>query len=168
MTGSILTISSMVNLEAFRSLWLQLEMRPKQENAMSASQTKDLISRYFDAFNASDSDAMLALLDEDVAHDINEGARQIGIDKFRWFLGMMASHYEERLTDLVIMASDDGNRAAAEFTVHGKYISTAEGLPAANGQTYSLPAGIFFEIDDGKISRVTTYYNLENWIAQVS
>ena len=65
-------------------------------------------------------------------------------------------------------ATRRGVRAAAEFTVHGKYLATAEGLPAANGQSYTLPAGIFFEIDDGLISRVTTYYNLQDWIAQVS
>jgi hypothetical protein len=31
-----------------------------------------------------------------------------------------------------------------------------------------LPAGAFFAIRDGKISRVTTYYNLTDWIAQVT
>ena len=43
-----------------------------------------------------------------------------------------------------------------------------DGLPPANGQTYSLPAAILFEVDDGLISRVTTHYNLADWIAQVS
>ncbi len=66
------------------------------------------------------------------------------------------------------MVGQGGGRAAAEFTVRGTYLSTAEGLPEANGQTYSLPAGIFFEVDDGLISRVTTYYNLSDWTAQVS
>jgi hypothetical protein len=31
-----------------------------------------------------------------------------------------------------------------------------------------LPAGGFFEIRGGKIARVTTFYNLNDWIAQVS
>jgi steroid delta-isomerase-like uncharacterized protein len=66
------------------------------------------------------------------------------------------------------MVAEGGGRAAAEFTVRGTYLATAEGLPEAKGQTYTLPAGIFFDIDDGRISRVTTYYNLEDWIAQVS
>ena len=61
-----------------------------------------------------------------------------------------------------------GTRAAAEFTVRGTYLATAEGLPEANGQRYTLPAGIFFDIDDDKISRVTTYYNLEAWTKQVA
>ena len=135
---------------------------------MSEQQARALVERYFEAFNAADSEAMLALLAEDVVHDINQGGREIGLEKFRWFLGMMARHYREHLSDIAIMVAEGGGRAAAEFTVRGTYLATAEGLPEAKGQTYTLPAGIFFDIDDGRISRVTTYYNLKDWIAQVS
>lgn len=135
---------------------------------MSEAETRRLVERYLEAFNAADNEAMLALLSDDVAHDINQGGREIGVEKFRWFLGMMARHYREELSDIAIMVGEGGVRAAAEFTVRGTYLATAEGLPEANGQTYSLPAGIFFEVDDGRISRVTTYYNLTDWIAQVS
>ena len=135
---------------------------------MSEAETIKLVERYVAAFNAGDNDGMLACLSEDVAHDINQGGREIGKDKFRWFLGMMDKHYREELSDVVVMAGQGGSRASAEFTVRGTYLSTAEGLPEANGQTYSLPAGLFFEIDDGLISRVTTYYNLADWMAQVS
>jgi hypothetical protein len=31
-----------------------------------------------------------------------------------------------------------------------------------------LPAGAFFDLRDGLISRVTTFYNLNDWIRQVS
>ncbi|MCV0397653.1 MAG: nuclear transport factor 2 family protein [Rhizobiaceae bacterium] len=134
---------------------------------MSETTTLALVKRYLDAFNAADTETMLACLSDDVVHDINQGGREIGKDKFRWFLGMMARHYEEQLSDIAIMVAEGGGRAAAEFTVRGTYLSTAEGLPEASGQRYSLPAGIFFEIDDGRISRVTTYYNLQDWIAQV-
>lgn len=135
---------------------------------MSEADTIALVRRYIDAFNAGERDAMLACLADDVAHDINEGGRKIGKDEFRWFLGMMDRHYRERLEDVVVMAGQGGGRAAAEFTVHGTYLTTAEGLPEASGQTYALPAGIFFEVDDGLISRVTTYYNLAEWTAQVA
>lgn len=135
---------------------------------MSEAETVALIRRYIDAFNAGDREAMLACLSDDVAHDINQGGREIGKDKFRWFLGMMDRHYRERLEDVVVMAGQGGGRAAAEFTVRGTYLSTAEGLPEASGQSYSLPAGIFFDVDGGRISRVTTYYNLADWTAQVA
>lgn len=135
---------------------------------MSQQATHDIIEKYLAAFNASDSETMLSLLHEDVAHDINQGERQIGRDQFRIFNGEMARHYKEELTDIAIMVAEGGVRAAAEFTVRGQYIATAEGLPEAKGQNYDLPAGIFFEVDDGLITRVTTYYNLKDWIAQVS
>ena len=65
------------------------------------------------------------------------------------------------------MVAPGGARAAAEFTVLGEYLSTDEGLPPANGQTYQLNAGAFFEIRDRKVARITNYYNLHDWIRQV-
>ncbi|MEO4041227.1 ketosteroid isomerase-related protein [Hoeflea sp. CAU 1731] len=131
------------------------------------TETETLIRQYFDAFNSKDSDAMLALLHEDVVHDINQGGREIGKERFRWFLATMNRHYSEQLSDIIIMTSSTEGRAAAEFTVRGNYQATADGLPTARGQSYSIAAGQFFEIDQGFITRVTTYYNLEEWIAQV-
>jgi steroid delta-isomerase-like uncharacterized protein len=135
---------------------------------MSRAATEALIHAYLDAFNRGDSPAMLALMDEDIVHDINQGGREIGVEKFRWFNATMGAHYRETLQDIVVMSAPDGMRAAAEFTVKGEYLATAKGLPKANGQRYSLPAGIFFEVDEGRITRVTTHYNLADWIAQVS
>ncbi|MEO1701234.1 MAG: ketosteroid isomerase-related protein [Pseudomonadota bacterium] len=135
---------------------------------MSADATAQLLKAYFDAFNASDHTAMEALLDEDVVHDINQGGREIGRDAFRRFNGTMSRYYRETLRDVEIMVSPGGNRAAAEFTVEGIYLETAPGLPEASGQKYVIPAGIFFDIEDGRISRVTTYYNVEAWKAQVA
>ena len=80
----------------------------------------------------------------------------------------MGVSYREQLKDMVIFANDAGTRGAAEFVVHGEYLMTDPGLPEARGQTYILPAGAFFDLKDGKISRVTTFYNLRDWIAQVS
>jgi steroid delta-isomerase-like uncharacterized protein len=130
--------------------------------------TMALIARYYAAFNAMDIEAILACLTDDVAHDINQGARETGKDAFRAFLGRMDHAYSEQLRDIVIMTSTDGTRAAAEFMVHGVYKVADDGFPPAHGQSYVLPAGGFFDITDGKISRVSVYYNLTDWIAQVS
>jgi steroid delta-isomerase-like uncharacterized protein len=127
----------------------------------------DTISAYYDAFNRQDMDAFLDLLTDDVAHDINQGERQTGKDTFRSFMDKMNRCYRERLTDIVIMESADGTRGAAEFTVNGEYLATDEGLPEAAGQKYVLPAGAFFEIRDGQVARISNYYNLNDWIAQV-
>lgn len=127
-----------------------------------------LIQNYYAAFNAGDMDVFLALLTDDVIHDINQGQRETGKDAFRAFMDRMNRNYREQLVDMVIMTSDDGTRAAAEFVVLGEYLVTDEGLPEAKGQKYRLPAGAFFDIRDGKVARITNYYNLEDWIAQVN
>ena len=129
--------------------------------------TTDLITAYYAAFNAGDMDAFLALLDDDIVHDINQGRRETGKAAFATFMQHMNRCYRESLHDIVVMASADGARAAAEFTVHGEYVASDEGLPAASGQRYVLPAGAFFDVRDGKVARVTNYYNLNDWIRQV-
>ncbi|WP_144292571.1 ketosteroid isomerase-related protein [Rhodoligotrophos appendicifer] len=126
-----------------------------------------LVARYYAAFNAGDVPGMLACLSDDVAHDVNQGGRRHGKALFAEFCAHMSRCYKERLDDLVIMASDDGRHAAASFTVVGAYLATDEGLPPAEGQTYSLPAGGFLDLENGAITRVATHYNLNDWIAQV-
>ncbi|NBE06466.1 ketosteroid isomerase-related protein [Paragemmobacter ruber] len=135
---------------------------------MSRTEAIALIGRYYAAFNAGDAAGMLECVAEDVEHRVNEGGIRRGRAKFAEFCSHMGVSYREELKDMVIFASDDGARGAAEFVVHGAYLQTDPGLPEARGQRYILPAGGFFDIRDGKIARVTTFYNLNDWIAQVS
>jgi steroid delta-isomerase-like uncharacterized protein len=135
---------------------------------MSQSTAIALIENYYAAFNKGDMDTFLSLLTDDVVHDINQGKRDMGKDAFTKFMSGMNVSYKEQLVDMVIMASADGTRASAEFVVLGEYLQTDEGLPLAQGQKYNLPAGAFFDIRDNKVARVTNYYNLQDWIAQVS
>lgn len=134
---------------------------------MSSSSTHDLIQSYYAAFNRGDRETMLALLSESVVHDLNQGAREAGRETFRAFMQRMDRCYTERLSNIVVLVSEDGRRAAAEYVVHGEYKADDEGLPPARGQRYELPGGAFFDIEGGFITRVTNYYNLQDWIAQV-
>jgi steroid delta-isomerase-like uncharacterized protein len=129
---------------------------------------RDTIATYYAAFNAGNAAGMLAEVTDDVEHRVNEGGIRRGRDKFAEFCSHMGVSYREELRDMVIFANDDGTRAAAEFMVHGEYLKTDPGLPEARGQRYALPAGAFFDLKGGKISRITTFYNLNDWIAQVS
>lgn len=126
-----------------------------------------MIKTYYAAFNAGDRETMFSLLADDVVHDLNQGGSEVGLDTFRAFMVRMDRCYKETLEDIVIFESVDGSRAAAEFNVRGEYLSTDEGLPEANGQTYLIPAGAFFTLRDGKIARVTMYYNLQEWLRQI-
>ena len=132
------------------------------------SDTVALIHRYYAAFNAGDWETMLGCLADDVAHDLNQGRREQGVAAFRAFLARMDRSYAEQLQDVTVMANAGGDRAAAEYVVHGTYLADDEGLPPARGQRYVLPGGAFFDIRGGRIRRVSNYYNLADWIAQVS
>jgi steroid delta-isomerase-like uncharacterized protein len=135
---------------------------------MNQQDSIKLVEQYYAAFNGGDMETFLNLLTDDVIHDINQGKREVGKEEFKKFMGGMNDSYKEQLVDMVIMATPDGKRAAAEFVVLGEYLTTDEGLPEAKGQKYRLPAGAFFEIRDNKVARITNYYNLQDWIDQVS
>ena len=129
---------------------------------------QDIIGAYLAAFNRGDWPGMLALLADDVVHDINQGGAEHGKPAFAAFLDRMARCYREELRDIVIMVGADGARAAAEFQVHGQYLAQDTGLPPARGQRYALPAGAFVSLKDGRISRVTMNYNLPEWLRHVA
>jgi steroid delta-isomerase-like uncharacterized protein len=132
-----------------------------------SDRSTELVLAYYAAFNRGDTRGMLELLAEDVIHDVNEGEREVGREAFARFLERMRRCYRERLSEVVVMTSHDGSRAAAEYVVEGEYLADDEGLPRARGQRYRLNGGAFFEVREGRIARVSNYYNLKDWIRQV-
>lgn len=176
----------------------------KIDGTRSADRATELVLAYYAAFNRGDWEAMLALLTDDVVHDINQGGRETGRAAFGEFLARMRRSYRERLRDVVVMTTLDGERAAAEYVVDGEYIADDETLaqaaipgaghppgqsmagrspagdaiqgisrkptahPPARGQTYALPGGGGFEIRDGRIARISNYYNLQDWLRQIA
>jgi steroid delta-isomerase-like uncharacterized protein len=136
---------------------------------MTAADTaRATVTAYYAAFNAGDAAGMLACVTEDIEHRVNEGGIRRGKALFAEFCAHMGVSYREELKDIEIFVNADGTRAAAEFVVHGTYLQTDPGLPEAVGQSYILPAGSFFDLQEGRISRVTTFYNLSDWVRQVS
>lgn len=128
----------------------------------------ELIQTYYQQFNQKNYDGMIRLVSENIAHGINEGGIEVGRDAFKTFLCTMDQHYDEQAVNIEIFTGGNSGRMAAEFIINGTYKATAPGLPVAKGQTYSLPVGAFFCIEDHLITRVTNYYNLQDWIHQVS
>ena len=139
----------------------------KIDGTRAHDRATEVILAYYAAFNRGDWTGMQALLADDVVHDLNQGPRETGKAAFAAFQQRMARCYREQLRDVVVLASPDGLRAAAEYVVHGEYLDADAGLPPAHGQAYVLPGGAFFELRDGLVTRVTNYYNLEDWLAQV-
>lgn len=106
-----------------------------------------LVRQFIDALNARDGERVSLLVTDDVAHD-HAGKREIGTDALRAFFANHANKSGETLSDAVILTDQGGGRAAVEFTRRGR---------DARGVSYSNAGGWFFEIDDGRISRITDY-----------
>ena len=126
------------------------------------------VQQYYEYFNQKNWQGMLSLLHPEVRHESNQGDVRVGIDKFTDFLKKMDECYEENLTDMVFFTESSNQRIATEFTVNGIYKKADDDLPPAHNQSYVLPAAAFLELKEGKISRVTTYYNLTLWLELVS
>jgi steroid delta-isomerase-like uncharacterized protein len=130
-----------------------------------------VIRAYYAAFNDQDMDRFLALLADDVVHGVSQGGEEVGRAAFARFMVHMNRCYRERIEKLVVLTEPFGDRAAAEFSVHGTYLATDPGVPVgtppARGQTYVLPAGAFFTIRDGRVARISNHYNLADWVRQV-
>lgn len=131
-------------------------------------QPLEIVNQYYASFNQKNWAGMIALVDPEIRHEVNQGEVRIGQELYTQFLQQMDESYEETLEDLVLMSNDTGERIAAEFIVHGIYKKGDEGMPPAHGQSYVLAAGAFLEVKNGKICRVTTYYNLPLWLKLVS
>ena len=131
------------------------------------NESEEIVHLYYDAFNSGDREGMLRLLSPEVEHGVNQGEIIIGVEPFRLFLEQMDVSYAEKVEDLVVMVNETGDRAAAEFFIRGRYLSTDEGLPPATGQRYHLRVGAFFALTEGRLTRVTNYYNMNEWLRQV-
>ena len=128
----------------------------------------EIAKEYYGHFNSKNWQGMINLLDDEIRHEPNQGGMRVGLDKFRVFLNIMDKCYDEVLTDIVFFEEGTKSRVAVEFSVNGIYKVADEGLPPAHNQKYVLPAGAFLEVKNGKISRITTYYNLPLWLELVS
>jgi len=126
------------------------------------------VRAYYEALNRHDPAGAVALLTEDVVHELNQGPREVGKAAFREFLQRMEYCYDERLHDIVILCSADGTHAAAEYMVEGEYTADDIGMPPSRGQKYRMPGAAFFALRDGRIQRVSDHYNLQEWFSQVA
>ncbi|MFN3455220.1 MAG: nuclear transport factor 2 family protein [Pseudobdellovibrio sp.] len=133
----------------------------------TAQNNLNLVKSYYQAFNEGETQKMLSFLHHNVEHEINQGKTETGVDIFTQFMKHMDECYKEELKNMTFFVGDKAHKIAAEFDVHGTYLKTDGKLPEAKGQKYVIRAGAFIDIEDSKIKRISTYYNLPRWIEMV-
>lgn len=125
---------------------------------MTDAQT--IASRFMEALNDRDFDTLSRLVDEDVAFDSLSGERTLGAGSLRSWMMNYLRHFDESLSDIVLMRDAAGQRVAADTTARGTYRETLAGFPDASGQAYSIASVFVFEIEDGLITRLSQYRNI--------
>ncbi len=133
---------------------------------MTDAQT--IASRFIQALNDRDFDALSRLVDEDVALDSLTGQRTVGVEPLRANIMTFLRHFDESYGDIVLMRDSFGQRVAADLTARGSYRETFDGFPAASGQTYSIPSVFVFEIEDQSITRLSHHRNMRAFEAELS
>ena len=129
--------------------------------------SEQLIRKFFAHLNAQEWAEASLLVSDQILHDLNQGPRVIGREPFLKYLVETARYYRESISQLYILASEDGSRGSAEFYVHGEYLKTHGMLPKAYGQRYEGFHGAFFEIEDQQVSRFSHYFNYQSFLEQL-
>jgi steroid delta-isomerase-like uncharacterized protein len=124
--------------------------------------------RFYERFNQKDWQAMADLVAKDLIREPNQGEPRYGIEAFRAFMAMMDECYQEQLTNIEFYVNQSQTKVACQFIVNGIYKKGEDGLPEAKSQPYVLPAASFLAFENGKISKISTHYNLPLWISLVS
>lgn len=127
-----------------------------------------LAQAYITAFNQRDAQALATLCHEDIAHDNAFGERLIGVDALRSRVAEAMANLDWALHDAMIMVDDSGNNAAIYGTLRGTYQHVLDGLPAANGQNFDIPATIIIISDDDQITQISEFFATESLIKALS
>lgn len=133
-----------------------------------SSMSKTLVKEYYDTILAQNLNGFISLLSDNVIHDINEGATEVGKAAFKKFMEDQFTHGKIDIKDMIILTSPDDKYAMVRYLCAGKYEKTGEGYPPAKGQHWELPVVTYFKFENGKIAHVSVYYNKQAWINQVS
>lgn len=128
----------------------------------------EIVKQYYEAFNKRDINTIVSLCSEDVTNDKNQGDSEIGKDKLKNFIETAWAHFDEKVYNVDLMSNENKSNIASEYLVKGTYYKTKDGLFPANNQYYEIMCTSLFKIDkEGKISRITRYYNTKKWLDMV-
>jgi steroid delta-isomerase-like uncharacterized protein len=128
---------------------------------------KALVLGWTDALNRGDADAAAAYVTEDcVFTNIGTGQRLVGRDAAREdFVALIAMYSEMRIEKTTFLSTADGHYAT-EWIMTGVHTGDVPGLPAT-GKPFRISGAGFGEIRDGKLARVTEYWNMAEFLIQV-
>ena len=123
---------------------------------------------YYLAYNAEDIEGQIKLMTDNVVYHSNSDKIRTGADAYRKYTAGLFQEIDEKCIDIKYFVDENQGIVTAQSRAEGKYVTSSEGLPKAKGQKYNIPVVEVFEIKDGKITKLSTYYNEDLWKTQIS
>jgi steroid delta-isomerase-like uncharacterized protein len=124
----------------------------KEENAAWNSHDVDKIAKFY--------------TDDCIKEDVAVGVRATGKEAMNAVnRGAFAAVPDMKIELGLIISS--GNKAATEWTMSGSYSGKQPGAPAVVGRPFSMKGATIMQLRDGRISRVSDYWDSALFLRQV-
>jgi hypothetical protein len=120
---------------------------------MTKENSKEIIKAFYQYYNNFDLDNIFPLFDDNISFRFNMHEANHGIESYKEYMRNTIVYTNEKVSDVVIISTDDGNYISTKFVFSGQYVSTDPSLGVeAKRQSYKLEAiNIFTLNDDNKI-----------------
>ena len=119
------------------------------------------------AWNAHDVERIAAFYTDDCfKEDIAVGKATRGKEEMKALIGGAFRAIPDMKIELVTLFYC-GGWAATEWTMSGSYSSDYPGFPLAAGRRFLVRGASIMELRDGKISRISDYWNFTSFLQQV-
>lgn len=120
--------------------------------------TADVITAYFDAWQARDADAVLATLGADGTYEDPTTGGPIGGEAMRGYLAALWGAFPDLNFEIVSKASTGPDTVAAQWIMRGVNTGSMRGLPPT-GNCVEVHGADFFTLNGDHIKTVTGYFD---------
>lgn len=124
-----------------------------------------IVAAYYAAYNKQDITGQIALMAPEFKHFQNSGKVEIGTDAYRKYTAAVYTEVKEEVYQIDYIVGQDPMQIAAQSRARGEYFQNPD--IKTQRQKYDIPLAEFFEVRDGKITKLSTYYNELEWENQV-
>jgi steroid delta-isomerase-like uncharacterized protein len=133
-----------------------------------SDQIEEMLRNENAAWNAHDVERIAAFYTDDCfKEDIAVGKATHGKEEMKALIGGAFTAMPDMKIELLTLLHR-GEWAATEWTMSGSYSRDYPGFPLAAGRRFSVRGASIMELRDGKISRISDYWNYASFLQQVS
>jgi len=128
---------------------------------------EELLKEENAAWNSHDVDKIATFYTDDcIKEDVAVGVRARGKEAMNAVnRGAFAAVPDMKIELGLIISS--GDKAATEWTMSGTYSSKQPGAPPVTGRPFSIKGATIMQLRDGRISRVSDYWDSALFLRQV-